>query len=301
MFENKVYKNNLCSIIVTFQTKINEFSDILEGHLDNFTRIIIVNNSHEIDLSCFQSSRITLINNLDNIGLAAAINIGILEAKKQGFNMVALFDQDTVLPRNFSKDMLQHIYHFRGDKPVAVYSPIFHNHVTNEISKHISFKPFRLIRRGPVSKKTFALPTYVITSGSMIPINILDRVGLMREELFIDFVDIEWCLRARRFGLDVVSFNNVMINHHLGDYAISIMGHHYPIHSPLRMYYFFRNAIYLYRLREIDWNWRLVDSARNLFRFLFYMLFVKDRPTYFKFIIKGYYHGLIKRMGKFEE
>ena len=35
--------------------------------------------------------------------------------------------------------------------------------------------------------------------------------------------------------------------------------------------------------------------------FLFYMLFVKDRTTYFKYIIKGYYHGLIKKMGKLEE
>ena len=92
-----------------------------------------------------------------------------------------------------------------------------------------------------------------------------------------------------------------MIDHNLGDYAVRFMGHNYPIHSPLRMYYYFRNAMYLYRLREIDWNWRLVDATRNLFRFLFYMLFVRDRLTYFKYIIKGYYHGLIKKMGKLEE
>ena len=147
----------------------------------------------------------------------------------------------------------------------------------------------------------YAHPHYVITSGSIIPTSVLDDVGLMREELFIDFVDIEWCLRARRKDYKIVAINKVMIDHHLGDYAVSFMGHHYPIHSPLRMYYYFRNAIYLYRLKELDWNWRLVDATRNLFRFLFYMLFVKDRLTYFKYIIKGYYHGLIKKMGKLEE
>ena len=92
-----------------------------------------------------------------------------------------------------------------------------------------------------------------------------------------------------------------MINHYLGDYAVHFKGHSYPIHSPLRMYYYFRNAMYLYRLAEIDWNWRLIDATRNLFRFLIYMLFVKNRPTNFKYIIKGYYHGLIKKMGKLEE
>ena len=132
-------------------------------------------------------------------------------------------------------------------------------------------------------------------------IKVFDDIGLMCEELFIDFVDIEWCLRARRHSYEVVAINKVMIDHHIGDYSVQFMKHSYPIHSPLRMYYYFRNAMYLYRLPEIEWNWRLVDSSRNLFRFMFYMLFVKDRPTYLKYIIKGYYHGLIKKMGKLEE
>ena len=295
-----VQPSDLCSIVVNYQTKINEFTHILKKHRDNFQQVIIVNNSAEIDLAQFQSKQTILINNPGNIGLSAALNVGIKEAKRLGFKMAALFDQDTELPNNFTQQMLHYINQYQGDKLVAVYSPIFYNHVIDETSKHINFKPFRLIRR--LGDETdYAYPHYVITSGSFIPINVLDDVGLMREELFIDFVDIEWCLRARQQGYEIVAINKVMIDHHLGDYAVSFMGHHYPIHSPLRMYYYFRNAMYLYRLREIDWNWRLVDATRNLFRFLFYMLFVKNRATYFKYIIKGYYHGLIKRMGRLEE
>ncbi len=292
---------DLCSIIVTYQTKINEFTDILKKHQDNFQQVIIVNNTPEIDVSKFQSKQLTIINNQDNIGLSAALNVGIKEAKRLGFKMVALFDQDTELPPNFTQQMLHYINQYPGDKSVAVYSPVFHNHVINETGRHINFKPFRLIRDPVVETEDYAHPHYVITSGSIIPIKVLDDVGLMREELFIDFVDIEWCLRARQQGYEIVAINKVMIDHYLGDYAVSFMGHHYPIHSPLRMYYYFRNAMYLYRLKGIDWNWRLVDATRNLFRFLFYMLFVKNRSTYFKYIIKGYYHGLIKRMGKLEE
>ena len=296
-----IQPSNICSIIVTYQFNINKFTNILKKHQDNFQKIIVVNNTPEIDLSQFQSKQITIINNPGNIGLAAALNIGVLESKRLGFNMVALFDQDTELPPNFTQQMLHYIKQYQGDKPVAVYSPIFHNHVINETGRHINFKPFRLIRGPVLEADDYAHPHYVITSGSIIPIKVLDNVGLMREELFIDFVDIEWCLRARQQGYEIVAINKVMIDHHLGDYAVSFMGHHYPIHSPLRMYYYFRNAMYLYRLREIDWNWRLVDATRNLFRFLFYMLFVKNRATYFKYIIKGYYHGFIKIMGKLEE
>lgn len=291
----------LVSIIVCYKTDLKKFKDVISGHISNFYHIILVNNDPANNLFSLQSSQVTLINNPTNIGLSAALNLGIKEAKRLGFKMVALFDQDTELPSNFTQQMLHYINQYPVDKPVAIYSPIFHNHVIKETGKHINFKPFRLIRGPVLEAEDYAHPHYVITSGSIIPIKVLGHVGLMREELFIDFVDIEWCLRARQQGYEIVAINKVMIDHHLGDYAVSVMGHHYPIHSPLRMYYYFRNAMYLYRLLEIDWNWRLVDSARNLFRFLFYMLFVKNRSIYFKYIIKGYYHGLIKRMGKLEE
>ena len=122
----------------------------------------------------------------------------------------------------------------------------------------------------------------------------------MRDELFIDFMDIKWCLRASQHGYEIMTINKVIIDHHLEDYPVNFMGNHYSIYSPLRMYYYFRNAIYLYRLQDIELIRRLVDAARNLFRFLLYMLFVKKRPTYLKYIIKGYYHVLIKKMGKLE-
>ena len=295
------YLSDVCSIIVTFKHSHANFKETLKYHKQNFSNIILVNNSPEISLDLFQSSNVTIINNTGNIGLAAALNVGILEAKKQGAEMVALFDQDTLLPDDFAQNMLKHINAYQGQKKTALFSPVYFNNVTNSYGSIINFKPLRLIRSKPDKQKIVSYPKYVITSGSFIPISVLDDVGLLREELFIDFVDIEWCLRARTRDYEIVSFPQVEIAHHLGDSSVSFMGTYYPIHSPLRMYYYFRNAMYLYRLSEIDWNWRLVDATRNLFRLLFYMLFVKNRPTYFKYIIKGYYHGLIKKMGKLEE
>lgn len=292
---------DICSIIVTYQIQPKKFKNCLKLHQENFTQIIVVNNSPEIDLSSLQTNQIILINNPNNIGLAAALNVGIKEAKKKCFQMVALFDQDTILQENFIQQMLKYINNFQAKKKlVAVYSPVYYNQVTKETSRHISFKPFRLVR-SLVDNDNYASPYYVITSGSFIPIDVLDEVGPMREELFIDFVDIEWCLRARKKNYHIVAINKVVINHHLGDYAISFMRHRYPIHSPLRMYYYFRNATYLYHLEGIDWNWRFVDFSRNLFRLLFYLVLVKDRLTYFRYIMKGKYHGIIKKMGKLEE
>lgn len=292
---------DVCSIIVTYKTNINKFRNVLKYHKNNFNMVIIVNNSPQISLDSFKSSHITLINNPSNIGLASAINVGILAAKKKGLKMVALFDQDTILPDNFLQNMMEKINNYQSNKLIALFSPIFFNHVTDEYGSIINFKPFRLIRSKPNKDLSIKYPKYVITSGSFISITTLDDVGLMRDELFIDFIDIEWCLRARSKGYEIISFPSIEIKHFLGDFSVTILGTKYPIHTPLRMYYYFRNSIFLYHLNGIDWNWRLVDASRNLFRFLFYMLFVNSRCTYFKFITKGYYHGFKKKMGKFEE
>jgi len=297
----KINFKQVFSIIVTYKSNLNKISSTFACHKKNFLNTIVINNSPEISLDSFKSSQVTIINNPGNIGLSAALNVGILEAKKQGADMVTLFDQDTLLPDDFLQNMLKYINAYQGVKKPALFSPVFFNHVTDDYGSIINFKPFRLIRSKPDKQKLVTHPQYVITSGSFIPISVLDDVGLMREELFIDFVDIEWCLRARAKGYSIVSFPQVEMAHHLGDSSVSFMGTNYPIHSPLRMYYYFRNAMYLYRLLEIDWNWRVVDATRNLFRFLFYMLFVKNRWTYYRYIIKGYYHGLIKKMGKLEE
>lgn len=302
-----MYKKNSYSIaktfliIVCYKTNFKQFNLVLKNHLLNFNNIIIVNNDNQDLSKITKSKKITLINNYQNVGLAKGINIGINEAIKRGANLVSIFDQDSLIPTKFFSEVLNFINNYKKNKSVAVFAPVYFNKITDESSAHVNLKPFRLIREKISNKKNYVNPHYVITSGSLIPTDVLIDVGLMREELFIDFIDIEWCLRARKKNYEIVAMNNIMITHHLGDYAVRFLGRRYPIHSPLRMYYFFRNAIYLYRLREIDWNWRFVDATRNLLRFLFFMLMVKDRPTYFKYIIKGYYHGLIKKMGKLEE
>lgn len=99
-------KKQITSIIVTYNPNLDFLSNVIKSHLYNFSRIVIVNNSSDVSVSLFQSKKITYIVNECNIGLASALNVGILEAKKQGAKMVALFDQDTLLPANFSQNML---------------------------------------------------------------------------------------------------------------------------------------------------------------------------------------------------
>ena len=170
-------KDKIFAVIVLYRGEINKFKVNISLHLKNFSNIILVNNSPEISLESFQSPQVTIINNQGNIGLAAALNIGILEAKKQGADMVALFDQDTEIPQNFAKKMLNYISNYKCFAPVALYAPIFNNRVTDKIQRYNNYKPSRLIPE-LVDEIDYSHPNYVISSGSLIPMDVIDDVGL---------------------------------------------------------------------------------------------------------------------------
>ena len=74
----RVNKKIITNIIVVYRPKLKLLEKILDKHITNFSKIILLNNSPKISLDSFQSSQVTILNNPDNIGLASALNIGIL-------------------------------------------------------------------------------------------------------------------------------------------------------------------------------------------------------------------------------
>jgi rhamnosyltransferase len=44
---------------------------------------------------------------------------------------------------------------------------------------------------------------------------VLDVVGGMNDSLFIDYVDIEWCLRAKNLGYEILGCYRALMNHYL--------------------------------------------------------------------------------------
>ena len=120
----------------------------------------------------------------------------------------------------------------------------------------------------------------------------LDRVGPMREDLFIDYVDVEWGLRARSRGYQCFGVCGAHMAHSLGELPIRWLGRAYPHHSPLRHYYLFRNAVLLYREGWLPLGWKLVDGARLALKYGFYGLFARPRGRHLAMMTKGLVHGL---------
>lgn len=114
----------------------------------------------------------------------------------------------------------------------------------------------------------------------------------MREEFFIDFIDIEWGLRAGTKGYQSFGVFNAQMNHNLGDSFVRVGERNVSIHSEIRNYYIMRNALLMYKDEIIPLNWKIADSTKFIQRFILSLLFANERIKNFKFMVKGIFDGL---------
>lgn len=179
-----------------------------------------------------------------NMGVAAAQNAGIALALAEGADYVWLSDQDTIYPPDFLRRMLAAAASCTTQGiPFAALAPAFFDTLAGKVRPFIRHTPFiEAFTPAPGANPV----ADAIASGTLIPAAALRAVGLMQEDLFIDWVDIEWCWRARNLhGLQVIGVGDVVIRHALGDGLVPFLGRRITIRSPLRHYYIIRNAMYL--------------------------------------------------------
>jgi rhamnosyltransferase len=263
-----------------------------------FKFVYIILNS-DTPFNNFKSNNYKIINNKKNYGLAYGQNQAITYATNSGFKFIALFDQDTLIKEDFLNLMIhyQNMYVKKNLPSASLYAPVYRNVLTNELNYHPKFKNL-FFSKIPISKdKIYEFPDYVISSGSIIDLSALNKIGMMRTELFIDFIDIDWCFRSLNKNLKIVSFNKVIIDHKLGTDEVYFFKKHYPIHSPLRLYFFYRNFIYLLFYCKVNNSWKFIEFFRNILRIFFYIFFVKNKLLYIKYISLGIIHGLFKKLG----
>jgi rhamnosyltransferase len=122
----------------------------------------------------------------------------------------------------------------------------------------------------------------------------------MREELFIDWVDIEWGLRAENFGCKHFMIPQAVMYHSIGDEFISTGTREINLHNDVRNYYIVRNACYLLRDPSLNWRWRVNILGKIPMYLLFYSFFStgKSRTKSFALLLRACSDGFHSRLGK---
>jgi rhamnosyltransferase len=142
-----------------------------------------------------------------NVGIGYALATLCATAYAQGFSSLLYLDQDT----SISARTLEFIQHTASTIPKSIQSEFAALVFDGQKADHGFIQQVRL----------------AISSGSLFNLSLLREIGWHNENYFVDCVDYEFCLRARRYGFKIGRIGNTPDFDHVTeqpDRAIKIFG-----------------------------------------------------------------------------
>lgn len=281
----------VCAVVVAYFPD-EGFSDRLQVVLSQVGALVVVDNTPRQaggrrPLLRGGEGRIHLVENHQNVGIAAALNQGLEYAFRTGSKWLLTLDQDSQCHPDMVATLLQAIAACELDAAV-IGGNYFDTHNQRNMVSPVG-------ESGCLEQKT------VITSGSLVDVGVARIVGGFREEFFIDQVDHEFCLRVRAHGYRVAITRKPVMDHSVGGgggVRLPLFGK-LPDHSPLRKYYVARNTVVMvaeYWRREPDWCLR--RFVRLLLGLLLMSTLEKQRAAKVRAFAAGFADGMRGHMGR---
>jgi rhamnosyltransferase len=282
--------SKVAAVVVLYNPELNDLANI-NSYIDQVEKIFVVDNSDKINEPLFQKvkslNKVAYISNNGNLGIAAALNIGAKKAITEGFDYLLTMDQDSEASSSLVTTLLKG---FSIDSKVALVSPVVYHRNGKEIIK----KP----------GKSFEQVITNWTSGSLLDLHIFKNTGGFKEELFIDYVDHEFCLRLNKMGYKIFICNNTFLKHSLGKVEeINLFFRKvYPTnHSAIRLYYRARNRFYVKKIyKKILPVFFKQDDIEFWKGFLKAILFERSKLEKIKYFLWGYLDYRKNKFGKFD-
>ncbi len=238
----------------------------------------------------------------ENKGIAEAQNIGIKSSIKHGYSHVLLLDQDSLLHPGMVAKMLgaEQMLLRKGEK-IGALSPHIVDRETGKRPCAVRYRSLGVLSAKKIYREVIATEPEqtdnFIASGSLIRVETLQKLGAMRSDLFIEYVDTEWALRAHTAGYRSYCVPNAVMEHSFGDAARTILGKDIYLYSDLRYYYKLRNSVYLVGLSTMGWRWRMYNITRIPYHLLVYSAFSKNRFRTFCLLLNAIRDGLKGKLG----
>jgi rhamnosyltransferase len=280
----------VCAILVSYHPDA-ELPRRAARVLEQAGALVIVDNGSGEDAcellhGIAADSRVSLVLNPANSGIASALNSGVERARASGFAWVLLLDQDS----DPHEGMLRSLIAVRAAYPepgrVAVIGAGFRE----------ATRPARAPGAAWEDVES------VITSGSLIPLSIHAALGPFRDEFFIDYVDTEYCFRARAQGYRVIRTTELLMSHTIGAptrHDVLGLQNWTTNHSPDRRYYIARNDTVM--LREyggyVFGAWALKSLARRLRTCKRIVLYEQSKARKIAAVWSGWWDGVRGRLG----
>ena len=213
-FVNQPYLKPLYIIILNWKLAdetISCIESLQQGDLTDVHLVVVDNNSADGSVEQLKArfaTQIHLIENPDNFGFAAGVNVGIEYALKSGAQAVMLLNNDTIVSPQMIDELLQAgqqlpragligpaIYYHQapdriwqyGDKSIPWLA--FPRHISQKEVETVAHIPFQL--------------DYVTACCVVIRREVFETIGLFDPRFFMYFEDADFCARAKAAGFEI--------------------------------------------------------------------------------------------------
>jgi rhamnosyltransferase len=212
--------------------------DNISSYANYVERIYVFDNTEQaskLRSQLLSNPKIHYYQDGENQGIAKRLNTAAKMAIEDGVDWLLMMDQDS----SFTKPMIEN------------YFVCFHQYIPKNDVAMIGVN-FEQQPQSTDSICNAVLSDELITSGTLLNLDLFKVIGGFDEQLFIDGVDHEYTIRTLLAGFKIVQFTNIQLVHSLGTLVkkasvktLFLVKKQKRIHSPLRCYYVHRNNLYL--------------------------------------------------------
>ena len=304
MAEINQHLSEVCAVVVAYHPNHAQLDALIVALKDEVGSAVVVDNTDQLEGRWHPAPGLEHFVHLtrldDNLGVGCAQNVGARWAVEGGARYVLLLDQDSLPTPGMVDQLLRALLLTRVNDahPPLVAGPVLVDQATGERS---NFLPSDDVACCSDSLMDVVATRLTVASGMLIDVRAFDLVGYMREDYFIDWIDIEWVVRLHQMGYFSVGVRGADLEHNEGEVLRSIWfipNKKIPYHQPFRNYYRVRNQLFILRDLTVPFTYKL-RRVLGLIKYIIYFSFFADRRlARLRFMLLGFWHGTINSRGK---
>lgn len=275
----------LAGVVILYNPGKDVYDNIMT-YVSDLDVLYILDNSNLPDLDVIDKIKmiphVKYIKHHHNMGISKSLNEA-LSLTKEKYKWLLTMDQDTKFKEGTFGDYLKTLSYLPNLEKVYGFTPRY-------IGESDDTTAYRMIEKGGC-----------ITSGNIINISIALSCGGFDENLFIDSVDEEFCLRCRKRGFFLYEYTKRIMIQKIGNPHVVKIGR-FKIcqtsnHNYIRLYYITRNALYVSTKYPQTKSYYYPIILKRIIKVI---LFEPDKIRKLHFMAKGFMDFIHNKMGEIE-
>lgn len=247
---------------------VNCIQSVLESDINDFTVYVVDNASTDDSVEQMQQhfgDSITILVNEENLGGSGGFNRGIREALKAGHPYIMCLDNDVLIDESAVSSLF---YYMQEHKEIGMLgSRVYHMEEPDYIQQfglNIDFRNYIVETLYADVYEDGSIPEIVYcdtvaTCSVMVRAEAIQSAGIMPEDNFIYWDDVEWGYRIRKSGYKVAAYG--------GSKVLHTKGADNRNNSVFTNYYNVRNRIHFF-MKYIE-DGQMEDFARQMLSSVF--------------------------------